>query len=446
MAADTKGVMTDHDQNRDSIQKKILREIKFRYIFAVCLIGSFAALTFTVNQTLNRKMNEDFRTINLSGRQRMLSQRIALLTLNGEKELRNEAVHNFREGLQFLVKTRFVDPSYPEVHSMYEGPVGIEALSEEFLKLVTADNGPGEQKEKIFNLSQVLLHKYENVTNLKQHISESEFRNHLFLEIFLLLINLGILIFEIFFIFRPMVNKVRDTFEHLNKIEEQSFLTSRLALIGEIASTIGHEIKNPLFVVRHYASKLVTEHNPEEREHIHENISKNIDRIYKILKSLSTQSREASHDLIEKVSISSVLEDALEMFGPKIKYGNISIAKDLKFDGAISCRSAAISQVIANLLSNAIDAVSESGSDKKSIRIESGKDDEGIFLRIIDSGVGVSPEMSDKIFESFMTTKKQGKGSGLGLPISRKIMEEHHGSLSLNPDISPSCFELRFPA
>ncbi len=436
--------MTDYYQNRDSIQKKILREIRLRYIFAVCLIGSFAALTFTVNQTLNRKMNEDFRTINLSGRQRMLSQRIALLTLREETELRNEAVQNFSEGLQFLTKTRFVDSSYPEVYAVYQGPMGIEAQSKEFLELAKTDTNDNFQKEKIYNLSQVLLNKYENVTYLKQHISESEFKNHLFLEVFLLLINLGILVFEILFIFRPMVKKVEDTFHHLNKIEEQSFLASRLALLGEIASSIGHEIKNPLFVVRHYVGKLVTEKNPEEREHIHDTVSKNIDRIYKIVKSLSTQSREASHDSVEKVSISSVLEDALEMFAPKIKYGNINIAKDLKFDGVIHCRSAAISQVIANLLSNAIDAVSE--AETKSIRIESGRDDEGIFLRIIDSGDGVSPNMSDKIFESFMTTKKQGKGSGLGLPISRKIMEEHQGSLSLNSAISPSCFELRFPA
>ncbi len=433
--------MTEHEQKRNSIQKTILRDIRIRYVFAVLLIGSFAVITFTVNQTLNRKMNEDFRTINLSGRQRMLSQRIALLTLRNEKPALDEAVHNFRNGLQFLLSTRFVDPSYPEVYSAYQGPEGLESESRELIKIA---NMPVPMKEKIYSLSQSLLYKYENVTNLKQHISETEFRNHLFLEIFLLLINLVILTFEILFIFRPMARNVENTFDHLNQIEEQSFIASRLALIGEIASNIGHEIKNPLFVIRHYAKKLTSTESEEEREHIHENISKNIDRISKILKSLSTQSREASRDSLEKVPIASILDDALEIFAPKIKYGNISVDTDMKFTGAITCRSAAISQVIANLIANAIDAVSE--SEKKSIHIESGQDEEGIFLRISDSGAGVSSEMTDKIFESFITTKKHGKGTGLGLPISKKIMEEHRGSLLLNRTISPSCFELRFPA
>ncbi len=439
-------MMTDHNQKRDTIQKKILREIRIRYVFAVCLIGSFAVLTFIVNQTLNRKMNEDFRTINLSGRQRMLSQRIALLTVKGEKLLRDEAVHNFRDGLQFLISTRFVNPNYPQVYSVYEGPKGLEAQSRMFLDLAESEDTSLRHQEKIFALSQVLLHKYENVTFLKQHISEEEFRDHLFLEIFLLLINLGILTFEILFIFRPMAKKVEDTFDHLKQIEEQSFLASRLALIGEIASSIGHEIKNPLFVVKHYTNKLVAEKNIVEREHIHDNITKNIDRISRILKSLSTQSREASNDSLENVSIASVIEDALEVLAPKIKYGNISIDKDLKFDGAINCRSAAISQVIANLLSNAIDAVAETDVDNRKICIESGKDNDGVFLRITDSGPGVSDDLREKIFESFMTTKKNGKGSGLGLPISKKIMEEHQGTLLLNSDISSSCFELRFPA
>ncbi|MES2527682.1 MAG: ATP-binding protein [Bdellovibrionota bacterium] len=438
--------MTDHNQKRDSIQKKILREIRIRYVFAVCLIGSFAVLTFTVNQTLNRRMNEDFRTINLSGRQRMLSQRIALLTMREEILLREEAIHNFRAGLEFLIQTRFVKPEYNQIYSIYSGPKGLEAESRAYLEMAESDDLSMSQKEKIFAMSQTLLHKYENVTYLKQHISEVEFGDHLFLEIFLLLINLGILTFEIIFIFRPMARKVEDSFDHLNQIEEQSFLASRLALIGEVASSIGHEIKNPLFVVRHYTTKLMSEQNIVEREHIHDNISKNIDRISRILKSLSTQSREASHDSLEKVSIASVIEDALEVLAPKIKYGNISVDKDLKFEGAINCRSAAISQVIANLLSNAIDAVADTDVDKRKICIESGQDNDGVFLRITDSGPGVSDDMREKIFESFITTKKNGKGSGLGLPISKKIMEEHQGTLLLNSNISSSCFELRFPA
>ena len=434
------------EEKRDIIQKKVLSEIRTRYIFAVTLIASFAAITFFVNQTFIRRMQEDFKTINLSGRQRMLSQRIALLTFRNQNEKQKDAVVKFREGLEFLLKTRFIDPRYSDVHEIYKGPNGLEIRSREFMELAESPEAFTKNKEKIFLLSQDILQKYEKVTYLKQHISESDFRNNLILEILLLLINFLILAFEVFFIFRPMAKNVDSTFKELNQIEERSFLSSRLALIGEIASNIGHEIKNPLFVIRHYAGKFQSDTTQDERHHISVNIRKNTDRISKILKALSTQAREASGDLIESVPIATVIEDAVEIFEPKIRYENIELHRDLKFDGAINCRYAAISQVIANLLSNAIDAVSEEESQQKHIRIESGKDEEGIYLRIIDSGPGVAPEMTEKIFDSFMTTKRIGKGTGLGLPISRRIMEEHHGSLFLNIEISRSCFELRFPA
>lgn len=434
------------EEKRNFIQKKVLKGIKTRYVFAVTLIASFAALTFFVNQTLNRRMQEDFKTINLSGRQRMLSQRIALLTLRKETALQKDAVEKFREGLEFLLTTRFIDPAYTDVHGVYKGPGGLESRSREFLNLADAPEAFSDNKEEIFSLSQEILLKYEKVTNLKQHISESEFRNNLILEILLLLINFVILTFEVLFIFRPMVKNVDDTFKELNHIEERSFLTSRLALIGEIASNIGHEIKNPLFVIRYYAGKVESTETPDERHHLADTLIKNTERISKILKALYTQAREASGDAIEKVPISTVIDDAVEMFEPKLRYANIELQRDLKFEGAINCRYAAISQVIANLLANAIDAVSEDETYKKLIRIESGKDEGGVYLRIIDSGPGVDPEMSEKIFDSFMTTKTMGKGTGLGLPISRKIMEEHSGSLSLNLGISRSCFELRFPA
>lgn len=439
------GRMTEQLQKRDRLQGRILKEIRLRYIFAVGLIASFAILTFCVNQTLNRRMKEDFKTINLSGRQRMLSQRIALLTIKGDIASEKDAVKNFQDSLEFLLKTRFVSDSYPDVLEIYKGENGLDEKSREYIALASSPDVRSEQ-DRIFALSQELLKKYEQVTYLKQHISESEFRNHLTLEILLLLMNFFILTFEVLFIFRPMAGKVRETFSELNKIEEQSFLASRLALIGEIASNIGHEIKNPLFVLRHYASKITAAASEIERASIEQHIDKNADRIGKILKALSTQARETSRDKMEDSFISTIVDDAVEMFGPKIKYGNIDLRKDFHFDGPIRCRHAAISQVIANLIANAIDSVADDVSSQKLIEIESGQDIDGIYVRVRDSGPGVPDELKEKIFDSFITTKKAGKGTGLGLSISRKIMEEHQGTLNLKAEISSSCFELRFPA
>lgn len=433
-------------ENRETLQKKTLKDIKLRYLFAVSLIATIAITTFFINQNLHRRMKEDFKTINLSGRQRMLSQRIALLTNKQEPELLRETIADFEKGQKFLLKSRFVNQAYPEVYEDYKGDEGLEVLGTKFSILASSENLDPQNLETLFILSQKILRKYDSVTLETQHISEAEFQDRIWVEFTILGITLFLLMLEIVFIFRPMKRKVQSAFEKINEIEDKSFVNARLALIGEIASSIAHEIKNPLSVILVFSKKL-TNGPSKDDELMHSHIYKNAERINKIVKSLTLQSREASRDDMEPAQINNIIKDAVEMFNSKLMMSNINVVTDLRFEGNVNCRQAAISQVIANLVANAIDAVSEMPRPvKKEIHIETGLENGEVFVRIHDNGPGVPEGLSDKIFESFITTKESGKGTGLGLSISRKIMEEHNGLLSLNKKISNSCFELRFPA
>jgi signal transduction histidine kinase len=433
-------------ENREVLQKKTLREIKLRYLFAVSLIAAIAVTAFLINQSLHQRMKEDFKTINVSGRQRMLSQRIALLVNRQEPQLLRETISEFKNGQNFLVKGRFVNEAYPEVYDFYKGEEGLEELSKDYIALATSTNLSTQQKEELFILSQMILRKYDNVTLTTQHISETEFHDRIWLEFTILGITLMLLLLEIVFIFRPMSNSVRSTFNKINEIEDKSFVNARLALIGEIASGIAHEIKNPLSVILVFAKKLTISGPTKDDELMHSHIYKNAERINKIVKSLTMQSRESSHDEMISAPLNNIVEDAVEMFNSKIMMAKITVTKKLNFEGEINCRQAAISQVIANLMANAIDAVSDVPKfTPREIQIETGVEKNEVFVRINDSGPGVPDALTEKIFESFITTKESGKGTGLGLSISKKIMEEHGGLLSLNSEISNSCFELRFP-
>lgn len=372
----------------------------------------------------------------------MLSQRIALLSNRSEPELFRETIDEFKKGQKFLIRSRFVKEDYPEIYEIYKGEDGIEKAGNEYLKLVTSER---PNPEEIFVLSQRILRKYDEVTLLTQHTSEKEFREKLFLEISILLSTLFILCLEILFIFRPMRRSVQSTFERINQIEDKSFVNARLALIGEIASSISHEIKNPLSVILVFSKKLMNGPSKDD-EMMHSHIFKNAERINKIVKSLSMQSRESTNDQMAPAPIKNIIDDAVEMFNSKIINSNILITKSYGYSGDVNCRQAAISQVMANLMANAIDALNDIPKHNRKIHIETGVENKEVYIRLTDNGPGVPESLSEKIFESFISTKDSGKGTGIGLSISRKIMQEHGGLLSLKSEISNSCFELRFPA
>lgn len=412
---------------RELLQARTIKRITLRYAFAVGLIALLSLSAFLYNRHIHQKKIEDYQAINLSGRQRMLSQRIVLLSLNGKSEELNKTIKEFNTGLEYLEKSRFVSADHPDVLALYEG------IEDNFKKLIQA-----KTNEERYQASQTILKKFDQATLLKQKISEEEFRHSSRLQGIFLGSTLVLLLLEVFFIFRPMSREVTQTFDELNEMEDKSVDSSRLALIGHTAATIGHEIKNPLFAIMAY-SRMSGDNDEIKLKKIHSNA----ERIRKIIEALSVQARESSRDEKIASSISTIIDDALDVMEPGLKAANINVKRTENYHGEIFCRPAAISQVVANILSNAMDAVKS--SKQKEIKIETGSTNEYLYVRISDSGPGVPPELREKIFKSFMTTKKQGVGSGLGLSFCRKIMHEHEGELELRPDISPSCFEMKFP-
>src|SRR5262249_14437227 len=112
---------------------------------------------------------------------------------------------------------------------------------------------------------------------------------------------------------------------------------------------------------------------------------------------------------------------------------------------ALTCRAVQISQILVNLLNNALDAVRNARGETATsgwVEIRVDTIGERVLIRVLDSGPGVPEELESKIMQPFFTTKGAGRGTGLGLSISAAIAKEHGGSLRLDKKVSASCFVL----
>jgi PAS domain S-box-containing protein len=232
--------------------------------------------------------------------------------------------------------------------------------------------------------------------------------------------------------------------KELDLERSKSLHNARLAILGELASSIAHEINNPLTVIDgtvHMLDKL--KDNPDKFSAKLETINKSVKRINKIVDGLKNFIHKRE-DVKHKIhSLPDVIKEVLILVEYKANKNAVPIILEFQDNYKILCNDAEIEQVLINLLNNAIDAIKN--LDIKWIRIELSKVQSDIILKIIDSGLGIDPEIESKLFQSFFTTKPRGEGTGLGLSIVKEIIEKHNGSIAVDRKESHTCFKLVFP-
>lgn len=222
-------------------------------------------------------------------------------------------------------------------------------------------------------------------------------------------------------------------------IEEQQTLlvtSSRLSAIGELAGSIAHEINNPLGIVKGYSEQLMKllKREPMDRDRIHyagQKISETIDRMSQIILSLRRLSYEGQGEPFESVDLVQVVDDTLAICRQSIEQLGIELIFERPSEPcSVMGRPLQIGQVLLNLIQNARDAVEP--LERKWIRISLRKKDSVLELGVEDSGGGLKPDVLARIGQPFFTTKPFGKGTGLGISISRKIMAAHGGRIDVD--------------
>lgn len=235
------------------------------------------------------------------------------------------------------------------------------------------------------------------------------------------------------------------------RMEAQLAATARLSALGMMAGGVAHEINNPLAIIHASSSDLLDAAKEEGQIPLDvvvrtaTRIRQTADRIARIVKSMRRIARDGSQDPFLSVHVSKIIEQTLEVCQAKFKDQSVTLRLPaIDSDLQIPCREVQISQVLLNLLTNALDAVADQPGEKW-VRMNVERRDDSILLSVVDSGPGVAPELKGRIMEPFFTTKEVGKGTGLGLSLSRTIAEEHGGRLEVTEDHGHTCFCLTLP-
>ncbi|CUU00853.1 PAS domain S-box-containing protein [Candidatus Kryptobacter tengchongensis] len=229
----------------------------------------------------------------------------------------------------------------------------------------------------------------------------------------------------------------------IKELEKQIQHSDKLALIGQIAAGIAHEIGTPLNVISGNAEYIMMEmgeNNPYKEEL--ETIISQAERIANLIKQLLEFARPRKPNYT-KVNVNNELHHVVELLKHQFEKSNIKL--NLKFSEdipSIYADCSQIHQVFLNIIVNAIQAINQNGV----IEIETFAKDGYVNIKFRDNGVGILPEHIHKIFEPFFTTKEAGKGTGLGLAVSKRIIDEHNGKIEVESTPGKgTVFTVKFP-
>lgn len=211
--------------------------------------------------------------------------------------------------------------------------------------------------------------------------------------------------------------------------EEALRKSDRLAAMGRMAGIVAHEINNPLGAITNVFYLL--QHHPSldaEARNYARMAEQELERVAHITRQTLSFYRDTSHAVM--VSVTSILEEILELHASQFDMSKIAVDRRYTSDGFVQGFPGELKQVLLNLISNAIEAMPNGGRLRARVRETSGLQDHpsGVRIFISDTGTGISPAEAKRLFEPFFSTKSS-KGTGLGLWISRGILQKYEGTI-----------------
>lgn len=241
------------------------------------------------------------------------------------------------------------------------------------------------------------------------------------------------------------IAEVQSTSEELRRTQQSLMRSERLATVGRLSAGLAHEIGNPISALMGFIDLLLDGNlsSEEERDFLLR-MKKETSRIDRVLSDLLAYARPAgSRQQHQPGSLGEAVRTVQQLVGPQKSFQEVSLSVQHRATrDSVGLELEGLTQVILNLVMNAADACQRKGH----VRVTTHDHEAEVELVVEDDGPGVPPEQRDQVFEPFFTTKEVGQGTGLGLSVTRGLIESAGGSIHVErSELGGACFRVRLP-
>lgn len=446
--------------------------LRNKYTLALVLTGLFGIISYFITVFLIQNNSHSFEDINLLGKERMLSGKILFYT--------NEVYHHY--SYVQVEKLKKAITEFKEVESTLKsrGYIFEQEGKKEFFKL--ADSfvdffNKGDQnwnEEKGLEIDFLVSAQYEKLlNNIDSYIlnlqkeNEDKMRYILIIKIILFVLFVALLIAQAIFIFIPAEEEIKKKNKELEDINRdlqervdaevaknkekamQIIHQSRLATMGEMVSMIAHQWRQPLSSISTISGTLSLDVMMENYDaDFFQKELESIDELAQHLSSTIDDFRNffKTDKELHNEETKKIVENSFKIIAPTLKSKKIDFENNIDNAVFVNTYVSEIKQVLLNIIKNAEDVLVEKEIQNPTIYVEGSKKDGYAEIVIEDNAGGISTEIINRIFEPYFTTKKSKDGAGLGLYMSKIIVEGHcKGKLSIENGKYGARFTIRLP-
>lgn len=225
------------------------------------------------------------------------------------------------------------------------------------------------------------------------------------------------------------------------RLAQEMVQSERLSAVGRMAGAIIHDIKNPMATLRVYAQVMKRKAGNEEAAGLADEMIRQVDRFVNMAQEVLDFSRGTLSSNFQTVKFEEVMDGVLNFISNDLNKHNVQLIREDVFKGDVTIDQDKMTRVFYNIASNARDAMPNGGS----LTVKTFERDTSVVIEFVDTGTGMPEEVKKKIFEPFVTFGKK-HGTGLGMAIVKKIVDDHKGTIEIETEMGKgTIIRLRLP-